>query len=70
MLLELCGPLFMSFAATNHIQYRLTPEGSGTRLKLTHRAFGQIPQEVVEGTGQGWEHILSRIQAIAERSKK
>src|SRR6516165_248327 len=28
-LLELCGPLFMSFAASNHVQYRLTEQGAG-----------------------------------------
>src|SRR5215813_9071652 len=30
-LLELCGPMFMSYAATNHIQYRLEAEGTATR---------------------------------------
>src|SRR6202045_2628310 len=36
-LLELSGPLFMSFPALNHVQYRLTADGEGTRLKFTHR---------------------------------
>jgi hypothetical protein len=69
MLLELCGPLFMSFPAVNHVQYRLTPEGDSTRLKLMHRAFGQIPQDVWEGVGEGWEHALKRVREIAERLK-
>ncbi len=30
VLLELCGPMMMSFAAFNHVQYRLSPEGAGT----------------------------------------
>src|ERR1044071_853043 len=47
-LLELCGPLFMSFPGVNHLQYRLTAEGRGTRLKLTHRAMGLIPEEARE----------------------
>ena len=29
-LLELCGPTAMSYPATNHIQYRLVPEGGRT----------------------------------------
>ena len=42
-LLELCGPMFMSFPALNHVQYRLTAEGDGTRLKFTHRGDGPDP---------------------------
>jgi uncharacterized protein YndB with AHSA1/START domain len=68
-LLELCGPMFMSFPAINHLQYRLTAEGDGTRLKLTHRAFGEIPPEVREGVGHGWESILNRIRENAEALK-
>lgn len=67
-LLELCGPMMMSYAATNHVQYRLTPEGSGTRLTLIHRALGTIPQEHRDGFPKGWEHGLSRIRLVAERN--
>jgi hypothetical protein len=66
-LLELCGPMFMSYPAMNHVQYRLTAEGNGTRLKLSHRAFGLIPPDHLEGVGEGWEHGLKRIREIAER---
>src|SRR3954452_14298431 len=68
-LLELCGPMFMSFPGLNHVQYRLTAEGDGTRIRLTHRALGQIPQEVLEGAGLGWDHGLKRVREIAERLK-
>jgi hypothetical protein len=68
-LLELCGPMFMSYPAVNHIQYRLTADGDGTRLKLVHRAFGPIPPEVREGAGMGWDYGMKRIRAIAERLK-
>jgi hypothetical protein len=66
-LLELCGPMFMSFPAINFVQYRLTPEGGSTRLKLTHRAMGLIPAEFMDGVQDGWAHKLSRIKLIAER---
>jgi len=68
-LLELCGPMFMSFPAANHLQYRLTAEGSATRLKVTHRAMGHIPKEFRENMGLGWEHGFKRIGEIAARMK-
>jgi hypothetical protein len=64
-LLELCGPMFMSFPAVNHVQYRLTAEGDVTRLKFTHRAMGPIPDEFRENVGMGWDYGLNRIAAIA-----
>lgn len=64
-LLEICGPMFMSYASSNHLQYRLTAEGIGTRLKLTHRAMGQIPDEHREGVQEGWAYGLKRIEQIA-----
>jgi len=66
-LLELCGPMFMSYPGVNHVQYRLTAEGDGTRLVLTHLAMGPIPREVGEGAGEGWEFGLNRVREIAER---
>ncbi len=66
-LLELCGPMFMSFPGVNHIQYRLTADGDGTRLKFTHQAMGPIPEEIRKGVGQGWDYRLKRVAEIAER---
>ena len=37
-LLELVGPMMMSYAAVNHVQYRLKAEGDGTRLSFAHGA--------------------------------
>ena len=69
-LLELVGPMPMSFPAINHVQYRLKAEGSGTRLSLIHRAMGTIPQEVRDGMPDGWEHGIKRIKEVAERNVK
>lgn len=66
-LLEITGPLFMSYPAISHLQYRLTPEGGGTRLSLVHRAFGHIPAEHREGVHEGWTHSLNIVREIAER---
>jgi len=69
-LLELVGPMPMSFPAVNHVQYRLTPEGNGTRLTLHHRAMGLIPQDFRDGMPEGWEHGVKRIKEIAESKSK
>lgn len=66
-LIEICGPMFMSYPAVNFLQYRLTEEGPKTRLKLTHKAFGQIPDEHREGVSMGWEEALEMVKRIAAR---
>ena len=69
-LIELCGPMPMSFPAYNHVQYRLTSEGDRTRIKFAHKAIGLIPQELREGMPQGWEFGLKRVRELAERKVK
>jgi hypothetical protein len=69
-LLELCGPMFASYPATNHLQYRLTAQGNRTRLQVTHRAFGFMPKGFVEGAEEGWEYGLKRVAEIAARLKR
>lgn len=69
-LLEITGPLFMSYACYNHVQYRLVAENNGTLLKLTHCAIGQITSEHREGVVEGWTHGLSRIRELAESGRR
>ncbi len=68
-LLEICGPLFMSYPATSNVQYRLTEENGITRLKFVHRAIGLIPADLLDGVNvnKGWSSILTRIREVAER---
>src|SRR4051812_13507464 len=66
-LLELCGPMFMSYPAANHIQYRLVAEGKSTRLKFIHRLMGLIPKDHLEGMQMGWNYKLKRISELAGR---
>ncbi|MFI5458313.1 MAG: SRPBCC domain-containing protein [Isosphaerales bacterium] len=68
-LLEITGPLFMSYAAISHLQYRLTEQGRGTRLSLIHRAIGEMASEQRQGLSQGWGHKLLRIRQVAESRK-
>ena len=69
-LIELCGPMFVSYPAMNHLQYRLTADGEGTRLKLTHRALGHMPEGFIDGVEEGWSYGLQRIAEIAARLTK
>ncbi len=69
-LLELAGPMPMSFPAMNHVQYRLTAEGRSTRLSVVHRAMGLIPQDFRDGMPEGWAHGLRRVKQIAESKAK
>jgi len=69
-LLEITGPLFMSYPAISHLQYRLTPEDGGkTRLKLTHRAIGLLDPEHAKGVTEGWQEVIEQIRKIALRRK-
>jgi hypothetical protein len=70
-LIEICGPMFASYPAISHVQYRLTPDADagGTRMTLTHRAYGLMPTEYMKGVDQGWSSGLKRIAEIAQRIK-
>ena len=64
-LLELCGPMFMSYPVASHVQYRVTPVTGGALLTLNHRAIGLIPDDHMEGVNEGWAHGLNRVRTIA-----
>jgi uncharacterized protein YndB with AHSA1/START domain len=66
-LLEISGPLFMSYPAVSHLQYRLKAEGGTTRLTLVHRAIGRITPEHQQRVGSGWSYVLGKIRDAAER---
>jgi uncharacterized protein YndB with AHSA1/START domain len=66
-LLEICGPMMMSYPAANHLQYRFAAQGSGTRLTFLHRGMGFILPQHREGMPKGWEHWADRIRQRAER---
>ncbi|MBS0202885.1 MAG: SRPBCC domain-containing protein [Planctomycetes bacterium] len=69
-LLEICGPLMMSYPAFNHLQYRFTTAGTGTRLAFVHRGIGLITQQHREGVDQGWGHWMEKIRQRAEQKAK
>ncbi len=61
-LLELSGPMFMSYPATNHVEVKLEPIDNGTRVTLRHRAIGLLDPEHKEGVTTGWATILGAIE--------
>lgn len=65
-LLEVHGPLFMSFAATCHVQWRLEEEGEETRLSVRHRGLGPIGDDIRAGVTTGWTSQLEWVKADCE----
>jgi len=61
VLLELSGPMFMSYPAVNHLELKLEQRLGGTGLDLRHRALGFIDPAHRKGVSTGWKHILEHI---------
>ena len=68
VLLELNGPMFMSYPALNHIEVKLEPAGNGTKVILSHRAIGMISKEHREGISTGWNYILDGLKSDVEKA--
>lgn len=66
-LLEIYGPLFMSYAVISNVQYRLTEVEGGTLITFHHFALGAIPDDRRQGLTRGWTHIAERIKSRAEK---
>lgn len=69
-LLEITGPLFMSYGVVSNLQYRLSEANRGTLIKFHHKAFGLIQDEHRKGVSQGWNHMNMRVKARAESRAK
>ena len=67
-LLEITGPLMMSFAVSSNLQYRLKETGGGTSITLTHTALGLFPEGYREALSQGWPALFDRIRRRVEKA--
>ena len=68
-LLEIAGPLMMSFAVASNVQYRLKEVDGGTLITLRHTALGLFPPDGYrEALGQGWRMIFDRIRRRVEKA--
>jgi hypothetical protein len=65
-LLELSGPMFMSYPATNHVEVKIEPVDGGCRVVLRHRALGMIDPEHRKNVGTGWNHLLANVKKDSE----
>lgn len=61
VLLELSGPMFMSYPALNHVEVKLEQRPGGTRVELRHRALGFIDPAHRQNVTMGWKHILDGV---------
>ena len=61
-LLEISGPLMMSFAASSNVQYRLKDVDGGTLITLRQTALGLFPDGYREALTQGFPQMLDRIR--------
>lgn len=68
-LLELSGPLFMSYPVANNVQYRLRIDGDGTLIEFHHLALGLIEETHRKNVVTGWNHILEQAKKHAEHKR-
>ena len=68
-LLEITGPLFMSYPVVSNVQYRLSEVDGGTLIKFDHTALGLIQDDHREGVGKGWTHINESVRKRAEAQR-
>lgn len=69
-LLEISGPLFMSYPVANNLQYRLADEGGETVIRFCHSGFGLIQEQHKKGVTTGWSSIHEKVRERAEGSRK
>jgi uncharacterized protein YndB with AHSA1/START domain len=65
-LLEITGPLFMSYPVVSNLQYRLSEKDGGTLIKFHHTALGLIQDDHRQGVTKGWTHLHNRVRELAE----
>ena len=64
-LLEISGPLIMSYPISNNLQYRLSEVEGGTLIKFHHAAFGLIRDDDRQ-VASGWAYTHARLKERVE----
>ena len=67
-LLEIAGPLMMSFAVSSNLQYRLKEVDGGTLITIRHSALGLFPEGYREEMSKGLPKILDRVRRRLEKN--
>jgi hypothetical protein len=65
-LLELTGPLFMSYPVVSNMQYRLSEVDGGTLIQFRHQALGLIQDDHRRSVSKGWGAVHERVRVRAE----
>ena len=65
-LLEIFGPLMMSYPIAGHLIVRLTPTAGGTKLVFKNEVFGPIPDDFRDGMAEGWGQLLDAMKRDVE----
>jgi hypothetical protein len=68
-LLEITGPLFMSYPAVSNVQYRLSANDAGTLIAFHHTALGLILDDHRRGVSKGWSFIHEAVRKRAEAAR-
>ncbi len=68
-LLEITGPLFMSYPVVSNVQYRLSEADGGTLIKFHHTALGLIQEDHRTGVSKGWSYIHECVKKRAEATR-
>ena len=68
-LLEISGPLFMSYPVVSNVQYRLSEVDDGTLIQFRHSALGLIQEDHRKGVTKGCPHINAGVKKRAETTR-
>ncbi len=68
-LLEISGPLFMSYPAISNVQYRLSQVDGGTLIQFRHAALGLIQEDHRKGVTTGWGYMNGGVKKRAEATR-
>ena len=69
VLLELSGPLFMSYPALNHVEVKLEERQGGTHVELRHRAIGLI-NPADRQVREGWKYTLGKVAEDCKQAQR
>ena len=65
-LLEVHGPMFMSYPAVGHVQFRVNQNAGGCVLSIRHRVMGLIEDEHRAGLQHGWQAYMADVKRMSE----
>ena len=65
-LLELFGPLFMSYPVMGHIIIRVNEVGQGSRLSFHYSGFGLLQEDHKTGLKSGYASMLQEVKENVE----